>query len=232
MTPETFQQQYAAFKAEAAADGRFIVEDIDTRAYIHDDTLCTSYDDHYLYHTTWAAHRIYKNRPAQHTDISSFTYFSAFLSSFVPTVFLDYRPINVTIDNYRTGQADITNLAISGNSIESLSCMHVVEHIGLGRYGEPISATGDKIAAEELKRVLAPGGTLYMVLPVASENRVYFNAHKVYTFDCIMKMFGGLILCENALLCDYPGAFIKNADKSVFDKQKYGCGCFEFRKPM
>ncbi len=232
MTPEKYEQQYAAFKAEALSDGRFCVEDNDKRAYTQDDTPGTPYDDHYLYHTTWAAHRIYQNKPMQHVDISSFTYFSAFLSSFVPTVFLDYRPINVTIDNYRTGQADLTNLALPDNSVESLSCLHVIEHIGLGRYGDPISAVGDKTAAEELKRVLAPGGTLYMVLPVGGVCKIYFNAHRVYTFDSILKLFEGLTLCSNALLCDHPGPFIKNADKSVFDRQTYGCGCFEFRKSL
>jgi len=232
MTPEKYEQQYAVFKSEAMSDNRFCVNDSDKRAYIHDDIPGTPYDDHYLYHTAWAAHRIYQNRPSQHVDISSFTYFSAMISAFVPVTFLDYRPINICIDNYKTGQADLTKLTISDNSVESLSCMHVIEHIGLGRYGDTISATGDKIAANELKRVLAPGGRLYMVLPIAGMCRVYFNAHRVYTFDHIQQLFQGLTLKSNALLCDQPGPFVVNADKNIFDKQSYGCGCFEFQKPM
>jgi hypothetical protein len=41
--------------------------------------------------------------------------------------------------------------------------MHVVEHIGLGRYGEPMDEQGDLKAIEELKRVLAPGGICFLL---------------------------------------------------------------------
>jgi hypothetical protein len=43
--------------------------------------------------------------------------------------------------------------------------MHVVEHVGLGRYGDPIDANGDAQAIKELKCVLWPGGVLYFVVP-------------------------------------------------------------------
>jgi hypothetical protein len=36
--------------------------------------------------------------------------------------------------------------------------MHVVEHIGLGRYGDPIDPDGDLKAISELKRVVQKRG--------------------------------------------------------------------------
>jgi len=44
--------------------------------------------------------------------------------------------------------------------------MNVVEHVGLGRYGEPLDPEGDIKAMRELRRVLAPGGSLLFVVPV------------------------------------------------------------------
>lgn len=232
MTPELYEQQYAEFKRRSVIDGRFRIEDGDKRSHIKDDTPGTPYDDHYLYHTAWAARRIYANRPSQHVDIASFTYFSAIISAFVPVTFLDYRPIGVLLDNFKSGRVDITHMDVPDSSIESLSCMHVMEHIGLGRYGDPVDPLGDLVASQELCRVLSPGGRLYMVLPVAGTDRVFFNAHRVYTFEHVQKLFQGLLLKSTALLCDQPGPFLLNAGKEVFDRQSYGCGCFEFLKPM
>ncbi len=48
------------------------------------------------------------------------------------------------------------------------SCMHTIEHIGLGRYGDPLDAVGDQTALSELQRVVAPGGSLLIVVPVAT----------------------------------------------------------------
>ncbi len=53
-----------------------------------------------------------------------------------------------------TNTANILDLPFKGNSVESLSCMHVVEHIGLGRYGDPMDPEGDIEAIKELKRVV------------------------------------------------------------------------------
>ena len=58
--------------------------------------------------------------------------------------------------------------------------MHVVEHIGLGRYGDPVDYDGDLKAIAELQRVLAPGGNLFFVVPVG-QPRIMFNAHRVYS---------------------------------------------------
>ena len=58
-------------------------------------------------------------------------------SAFVPIEHYDYRPPDIRLDNLESGFADLLNLPFSDRSIASLSCMHVVEHVGLGRYGEP-----------------------------------------------------------------------------------------------
>jgi hypothetical protein len=92
-----------------------------------------------------------KIKPAEHIDISSILSFSTIVSAFVPVKFYDYRPAVLEISNYHSGFADLKQLPFPDNSVESLSCMHTIEHIGLGRYGDELDVNGDIKAIEELK---------------------------------------------------------------------------------
>lgn len=104
-----------------------------------DKTLGTEFDRHYLYHPAWAIRKIVLDiKPQKHIDISSILYFSSMLSAVVPVEFYDYRPAEIELDNLSCGKADLTNLFFKTGSVESISCMHTVEHIGLGRYGDPL----------------------------------------------------------------------------------------------
>jgi len=230
MNSDQYEKQYTEFKKRSKTDGRFSIEEGDKQAQLTEDTENFSYDSHYMYHTAWAARKLSANKPKKHVDVSSYIYFSTIVSAFVPVEFLDYRPLGISLHNLRSGKADLTHLDREDNSIDSLSCMHVIEHVGLGRYGDSLDPHGDKVAAGELKRVLAPGGSLYIVLPVAASGRVCFNAHRVYSFRMVQELFDGLHLKSNALLSDKGTVFIEDATEDVYSQQHYGCGCFEFLK--
>jgi len=109
--------------------------------------------------------------------------------------------------------------------------MHVIEHIGLGRYGDPLNSVGDLDAASELSRVLAEGGNLLVVVPVGNPN-IYFNAHRVYSYNQVNAMFSNLHLVEFSLIPDDPqdGGIIANATAEQTAQQNYGCGLFWFSK--
>jgi ubiquinone/menaquinone biosynthesis C-methylase UbiE len=51
--------------------------------------------------------------------------------------------------------------------------MHVIEHIGLGRYGEPFDVNGDLKAFEELKRIVKPNGDLLLVVPLGKKSKIH-----------------------------------------------------------
>ena len=109
--------------------------------------------------------------------------------------------------------------------------MHVVEHIGLGRYGDPLDTKGDIRAIRELKRVLARGGDLLFVVPVGKP-RVMFNAHRIYSYEQIISYFQDLELIEFALIPNRPdGGLLRQADPQRSKDAEYDCGCFWFRKP-
>jgi SAM-dependent methyltransferase len=199
--------------------------------FLNDKTASTAFDRHYIYHPAWAARVLTRTQPAQHIDISSTLHFCTIVSAFIPVKFYDYRPVDLHLSNLSSDFADLLALPFSDNSVESLSCMHTVEHVGLGRYGDPIDPDGDLKAIAELKRVLAPGGSLLFVTPVGTP-RVVFNAHRIYAYDQVLNYFADLVLKEFALVPDQAllGGLLLDAPKSLADAQSYGCGCFWFMK--
>ena len=212
---------------------RFKVEKKDKYPCLMDKYGTTSFDKHYIYHTAWAARKLRSIIPEEHVDISSFTYFSTLVSAFIPVRFYDFRPVPIKLENLTCSAADITSLPFKDNSIFSLSCMHVVEHIGLGRYGDPLDVDGDLKAINELKRVVCREGYILFVVPIGGEARIMFNAHRIYTYDQILGYFDGCELLEFSLIPDQSQeGIIINATKEQADRQVYGCGCFLFKKEM
>jgi SAM-dependent methyltransferase len=203
----------------------------DRLPYLNDTTGSTDFDRHYIYHPAWAARVLARTRPSLHVDISSTLHFCSMLSAFTPVKFYDYRRADLQLSNLSSEAADLLALPFADSSIESLSCMHVVEHIGLGRYGDRLNPNGDLKAISELKRVLAREGNLLFVVPLGKP-RILFNAHRIYSYEQIATCFSELELKEFALIPDDPseGGLIHDATKEEADKQTYGCGCFWFRK--
>ena len=228
-----FQKEFREFAALSQKGGdRFPVRWEDRLPCLYDRTAETAFDRHYIYHPAWAARILSETKPEVHTDISSTLAFCTLVSAFVPVRFYDYRPADLKLSHLVSEHADLTALPFESGSILSLSCMHTIEHIGLGRYGDPLDANGDLKAIEELKRVLAPGGTLLFVVPVGKP-RVLFNGHRIYSFEQIENYFSGLPLEEFALIPDDPKlGLISPASPDLVSAQNYGCGCFRFQRPV
>ena len=191
----------------------------------------TPFDRHYVYHTAWAIRQLVRLSPREHVDVSSSLYFVALASAMVPIRHIDYRPPALFLDRLECSAGDLMDLPFADNSVPSLSCMHVVEHVGLGRYGDPIDPLADTKSCQELIRVLAPGGTLLFVVPVGRA-RVCFNGHRIYSFELVRDLFKALNLVEWALIPDDAmQGLTTGASPEHMNVQEYGCGCFVFQKP-
>jgi len=200
----------------------------DTYPCIHDKTQTTGFDAHYFYQDIWAFKKIYETKPDYHVDVGSRVDFVGFLTAISKVIFIDIRPLMVTLENFDSRKGTILSMPFEANSIQSLSSLHVAEHIGLGRYGDSLDPLGTKKACEELSRVLAVGGNLYFSLPVGKP-RLCFNAHRIHSPQQIIEYFSNLELVELSGIDD-KGRFKRNIDIYILEDSNYACGLFHFTK--
>jgi hypothetical protein len=184
---------------------------------------------HYFHQAVWAAQKIANAKTNLHIDIGSDVRFVGMLASFLPVIFVDIRPLKADITHLHSLASDILRLPFSPASVLSISCLHVAEHIGLGRYGDPLNPDGTRQAACELARVLAPGGNLYFSLPIGKP-RICFNAHRIHDPFEILSYFQGLDLVEFSAEND-QGIFRNHVQIKEIQTAEYSCGMFHFRRP-
>lgn len=195
---------------------------------LYDRTSAHPFDAHYFFQDVWAFKSILAARPREHVDVGSRAILVGMLTAITHTIFVDIRPLDVVLENYQSRPGSILALPFTDNSVPSLSCLHVAEHIGLGRYGDPLDPLGTQKACRELARVLAPGGDLYFAVPVGRP-RVCFNAHRIHAPQQILDYFGDLDLREFSAVDD-AGRFVKDAEPAGLAGARYACGLFRFSR--
>lgn len=224
--------KYLAFLLDLRRYGKMpgaeIVSWRDLYPCLDERTATTSFDTHYFYQDIWAFRKILESGARQHVDVGSKVDYVGFLSTITNVTFIDIRPLATDLESLTSLAGTILAMPYGDGSIPSLSCLHVAEHVGLGRYGDPLDPLGTAKSCRELARVLAPGGNLYFGLPVGRP-RVCFNAHRVHAPETILAYFDGLRLAEFSFVDD-GGHFTRSADMDKSRDAKYGCGLFHFTK--
>jgi SAM-dependent methyltransferase len=195
---------------------------------LRDWTPSSPFDPHYTYQDAWAASQIHAHGPARHVDVGSRISYVMGLTAFVPVVFVDLRPLAVEFPNLESVAGTLLDLPFDDESVESISCLHVAEHIGLGRYGDPLDPQGTVKAAQQLERVLAPQGRLYFSLPVGRP-RTAFNAHRVHDPRAIPELFPALSLDAFAGVDD-AGRFHAQLEPADLAGSDWACGFYRFTR--
>ena len=216
-----FWRAYRRYCQLAPSDARPRVEDF--LPCLYDATAETPIDFGYYYQDAWAFERIVAARPEQHVDVGSHHKFVSLLSKVVPTTMVDLRPLPVTLDSLRFMEGSILALPFADASVPSVSSLCVVEHIGLGRYGDPLDPEGSVKAFQELKRVVRRGGDLHLSVPIDDVDRIYFNAHRAFTEETLLKLFAPFEVIERRYIY---GKEFGNQLKAGF-----GTGCYHLRSP-
>lgn len=196
---------------------------------LNEKTELTDFDSHYFYQQLWVFDELLMDRPATHVDVGSSYLLSGYISKIIPCQFIDIRPIPVSLENLEMVKADLLSLPYKDGEIESMSSLHVIEHIGLGRYGDAVDPQGHLKACKELVRTLAKGGKLYFSTPMGKNDKVCFNAHRVFSYKSVQTMFSGLRIVKFSLVTD-KGDFIEDARSKDLELQNYSCGMFVMTK--
>lgn len=191
---------------------------------LSDRTTTTRIEPTYFFQDAWAASVLSQLKPEHHFDVGSSARTMGIISQFIPTTIVDIRPLEVSLPGLTFLKGSILALPFADGSIGSISSLCVVEHIGLGRYGDPLDPWGSEKAIRELKRVLKVGGSLLLSVPVAPECRVYFNAHRAFTRDYVLEHLGDLLLTEERYI--YGKELYDNFDTA----KDFGTGLFHFSK--
>lgn len=218
-----FGREYRTFK-RLNRGTPFALRGEDIQPCLADRTATTPVEPTYFLQDTWFAGRISRVRPARHVDVGSAAKTMALVAQFVPVTMIDIRPVELEVPRFSFRTGSVLDLPFADGEVLSLSSLCVIEHIGLGRYGDPLDAQGSEKAAVELKRVLASGGDLYVSVPVDRECRIYFNAHRAFTRDYLLALFSPLLLIEERYIYGHSVA-------EIYDpKCGFGTGLYHFRK--
>lgn len=192
---------------------------------------------HYFYQDLLVARRIYSDRPRHHVDVGSrIDGFVAHVAVFREIDVIDVRPLSQKIPNVRFMQADLMeNLpAELHDSCDSLSCLHAIEHFGLGRYGDPVQYDGYLKGMANLYLMLCAGGKLYFSVPIGPQ-RIEFNAHRVFSVAYLLDCFSGKYRIDRFSFIDDCGDLHEDValeGRAVLSNFGcvHGCGIFELTK--
>ena len=169
----------------------------------------------YFFQDVWALRNLEALKPQQHIDVGSrIDGFVGQATALCPVTYIDIRRPSFSLPRLEFRAGSILQLPFDDNSVASLSCLHVVEHIGLGRYGDPIDPDGTKKALNELQRVLGVSGQLLFSMPIGRE-RIEFNAQRVWNPMKPLEVLSGLTLLEFSAVND-AGEFVASVTPENF----------------
>lgn len=191
---------------------------------------------HYFHQDLLVAQKIYERQPSKHVDIGSrVETFVAHVATFRHIEVLDIRSLVSKTDNIIFRQCDLMRLPDDlVEYCDSVSCLHALEHFGLGRYGDTVDINGHLRGFDSLYKILKPHGILYLSFPVGVE-RVEFNAHRVFAIQTPLEWAKGRFELVGFSYVDDKGDLHMNQPINVAAIPNnlglhYGCGIYEFRK--
>jgi hypothetical protein len=192
----------------------------------------------YFHQDLYVAQRIHEAAPRRHLDVGSrVDGFVAHVAAFRQVDVLDIRPLTTGARNITFLQRDITKPAPGSDEVtDSVSCLHALEHFGLGRYGDELDYYGYRKGWDNIAAMLEPGGTFYFSVPISHEQRFEFDAHRVFSvaYVCDELVAPGFDVAAFAYVDD-AGELHTDVDVTSPEARRsfgltYGCGIWTLTK--
>ena len=219
-----FAGEYHRFR-QMNLGSRFVLRGSDIQPCLTDRTETTPIEPTYFLQDTWFARKVAAQRPPRHVDVGSSVKSMALIAQFLPVTLVDIRPVDIDVPGFSFVRGSVLSLPFAAGAVQSLSSLCVIEHIGLGRYGDPFDAHGSEKAAAELWRVLASGGDLYVSVPVDAECHIFFNAHRAFTREYLLSLFPGHHLIDESYI------YGRSLFPAFAPERGFGTGLYHLRRP-
>jgi SAM-dependent methyltransferase len=144
---------------------------------------------HYFHQDLLVARDIFRSNPRRHIDVGSrVDGFVAHVAAFRDIEVCDIRPITTPVEGITFHHMDLMSMSDEWFGVaDSVSCLHALEHFGLGRYGDLVDFDGWRKGLDNLRDLLEPGGTLYLSVPTGMQQRIEFNAHRIFSLPFLKK---------------------------------------------
>lgn len=191
---------------------------------------------HYFHQDLLVASFIYQKQPIRHIDIGSrIDGFVAHVASFRKIEIIDVRPLpSCGHENITFFQNDFMQPQDKFKAItDSISCLHAIEHFGLGRYNDTIDPMGHIKGFHNLLHLLQPNGYLYISFPISSQNEVHFNAHRTFHPKEIFNWIPSsshLTLKRFDFVNDKGHLYQNISLEEIPTTLNFGCGIYSFQK--
>jgi SAM-dependent methyltransferase len=191
----------------------------------------------YFHMDLLVAQSVFASGVKHHVDVGSrIDGFVAHVASFAHVEVFDIRPLSTTAANISFRQVNLFDLGDDFDGYtDSLSCLHVLEHFGLGRYGDPIDPGGHIKGWRALERMVRPGGRLYFATPIGIRQRIEFDAHRVFSIPFLLELMTPCFRIDRFSTVDDEGNLHVGQDpESPAAREgfayRFGCGIFELTK--
>ena len=210
------------------------------------DASAGSASGHYFHQDLFVAQKIFAKNPRRHVDVGSrVDGFVAHVASFRKIEVVDIRPLSTEAGNISFRVADATDSVSLGalGRADSVSCLHALEHFGLGRYGDPLRVDGHEVALRSIASMVETSGTFYVSVPIGRQ-RTEFNSHRVFDVTTLPRLLREDFELVGFSYVNDDGDLIRHWEEASEESRdieatirrlspvqcRFGCGIYEFRK--
>lgn len=203
--------------------------------HLHEDSdFAGAASGHYFWQDLVVAQWVLAQKKSKIVDVGSrLDGYVAHVAASRKLSVIDIRPIKKLIPNVEFIQADILNFKGS-RKFEIVTSLHTLEHIGLGRYGDPIDPEGHIRCFESLAKLVFPKGHLVVSFPIDSETRVEFNGQRLIgVLEPLLWAERNKLKFTSFMYLDSDDKFLdisKDSELANFDPNRGSLGIYFFRK--
>lgn len=221
--PKKVRCQLNEYLHIAKRDSQFdVVKNFTQKSTIHKET---SEDFQFAF----CADNIARLKPKSILDVGSYRHFLLGLLASYKVTTIDFRSRKIRAENETPFRIDAKSLPFEDDVFDVVLSISVIEHLGLTCYGDVFDLDADRLAINEMVRVLKPGGHLILTVPITEMKPfIVFNARRVYSYNMIKIFVKELQYVSEKIYSSIERSDISLSKlRTTIRKNGIYCGCYK-----